>query len=171
MNRRKPETKKKFEGNRGKKKITNEVALSYSIPKCPADLNDTAKVYWKKIAPYLIKTKQLHILSEDTFAELCDLHSRLKDINKMIDLGLQQECQHCKGIMTINGNRSLLQVDDKWDNKNSEETRSFRESALSDIKRKYSKQFLEYSKQFHLTPESMKGFYNFDKEDDKDELI
>jgi len=155
LNRRKPETKKKFEGNRGKKKITNEVALSYKVPKCPADLNDTAKVYWKKIAPYLIETKQLHVLSEDTFKELCDIYSRLNDINHAID----------------ETNRSLLQIDDKWDNKNAVETKSFRESALSDIKRKYSKQFLEYSKQFHLTPESMKGFYNFDKEDDKDELI
>jgi len=31
------------------------------------------------------------VLSEDSFAELCDLHSRLVDINNMINLGTVQE--------------------------------------------------------------------------------
>jgi len=146
---------KKLKGNPSKRVIKEEYSLSCSDPFCPDDLNDLAKSYWYKISPYLIKTKQLHTLSEDTFNELCDIYSRLKDINHAID----------------ETNRSLLQIDDKWDNKTGTESQSFRESALSDIKRKYSKQFLEYSKQFHLTPESMKGYYNFDDDNKEKELI
>jgi hypothetical protein len=109
----------------------------------PHGLNDDAAEYWDKISPTLIARGHLNVLSEDAFAELCDIHSRLKDVNRAID----------------ETNRSLLQVDDKWDNKNGIETQSFKESALSDLKRKYSRLFLDYQKQFYLTPLSNRGSF------------
>jgi hypothetical protein len=117
----------------------------------PQGMNEEALAYWEKIAPTIILRGHLNVLSEDTFAELCDLHSRLKDINRAID----------------DGNRSLLQIDDKWDSKSGLETQSFKESALSDLKRKYSRQFLDYCKQFYLTPLSNRGNFGLDDETEK----
>jgi hypothetical protein len=118
----------------------------------PQGLNEIAASYWDKIAPTVMERGHLNILSEDAFAELCDLYSRLKDINKAID----------------ETNRSLLQIDDKWDNKTGVETQSFKESALSDIKRKYSKLFLDYQKQFYLIPLSNRGNFGLDQGEQKD---
>jgi hypothetical protein len=112
--------------------------------KRPTCLDGYAAAYWDKVSPILIKRGHLNILSEDAFTELCDLTSRLRDINIAIN----------------ETNRSLLQIDDKWDNKEGTETQSFKESALSDIKRKYSKLLLDYDKQFYLTPLPNRG--NFD---------
>lgn len=136
----------------------------------PQDLNEIAGQYWDKVSPILIKRGHLNILSEDAFAELCDLHSRIKDINAMINNGAIQKCEGCGQEIKIPGNRSLLQLDDKWDNKAGTETQSFKESALSDLKRKYSKQFLDYCKSFYLTPLSNRGNFGLDEEkDDKQE--
>lgn len=124
----------------------------------PQGLNETAAAYWDKVAPTVIERGHLNVLSEDAFAELCDLHSRLQDINKAIN----------------DGNRSLLQIDDKWDNKAGIEYQSFKESALSDLKRKYSKLYLEYSNKFYLTPLSNRGNYGLGengKKDEKDNLF
>jgi len=124
----------------------------------PRWLNETAAAYWEKVAPTVMERGHLNILSEDAFAELCDLHSRLLDINQAID----------------KGNRSLLQIDDKWDNKAGIEYQSFKESALSDLKRKYSKLYLEYSNKFYLTPLSNRGNYGLGengKKDEKDNLF
>lgn len=119
----------------------------------PDNLNPIASAYWDKVAPVLIKRGHLNVLSEDAFAELCDLHSRLIDIRKAID----------------ETNRSLLQIDDKWDNKTGTETQSFKESALSDIKRKYSARFLDYCKQFYLTPAANRGNFNLEEDEPEDE--
>jgi hypothetical protein len=132
----------------------------------PHGLNEIAAAYWDKIAPTIIARGHLNVLSEDAFAELCDLHSRLTDINAMINLGITQQCNGCGTVIQIPGNRSLLQVDDKWDNKQGIESQSFKESALSDLKRKYSRQFLDYCKSFYLTPLSNRG--NFDLGDKKE---
>jgi len=121
---------------------------------CPQMLNEIAASYWRKIAPTVIERGHLNVLSEDAFAELCDLYSRLRDINSAID----------------ETNRSLLQIDDKWDSKEGVETRSFKESALSDIKRKYSKLFLDYQKQFYLTPLSNRGVFGFTDKEEEDPL-
>jgi len=43
--------------------------------KCPQDLRAVATKYWHKVAPILIKRGHLNVLSEDAFAELCDLYS------------------------------------------------------------------------------------------------
>lgn len=121
-------------------------------PVCPDGLNEIAAAYWQKIAPTVIERGHLNVLSEDAFSELCDLFSRLKDINKAID----------------ETNRSLLQIDDKWDAKNGMETQSFKESALSDIKRKYSKLFLDYQKQFYLIPLSNRGNFGLEDKEEVD---
>jgi len=120
---------------------------------CPDYLDCDASDYWNKVAPLLIKRGHLNHLSEDAFVELCDIHSRLRGINRAIN----------------ETNRSLLQIDDKWDNKTGVETQSFKESALSDIKRKYSKLFLDYQKQFYLTPLPNRGNFGI-QEDEKDPL-
>ena len=122
----------------------------------PAGLNETAAAYWDKVAPTVILRGHLNVLSEDAFVEICDLHSRLKDINRAIN----------------ETNRSLLQIDDKWDNKAGVETQSFKESALSDLKRKYSRQFLDYCKSFYLTPLSNRGNFGIGEgEKEKDEFF
>jgi phage terminase small subunit len=145
----------------------NEGGLEYKATK-PGSLNPIASAYWDKIAPTLEARGHLNILSEDAFAELCDLHSRLVDIRMMIDAGTSQECKKCHSEIIIPGNRSLLQIDDKWSVKDGAETQTFKESALSDLKRKYSKQFLDYCKAFYLTPLSNRGNFGLEDEENKD---
>jgi phage terminase small subunit len=146
-------------GKKTKKALSGSVRIPSSSINRPHGLNQIATAYWDKIAPTLVARGHLNVLSEDAFAELCDLHSRLKDINMAID----------------GTNRSLLQIDDKWDNKEGVETKSFKESALSDLKRKYSKQFLEYCKAFYLTPLSNRGNFGIEdetgSEKEKDNLL
>jgi len=115
----------------------------------PQWLNEIAGEYWDKVSPTCIKRGHLNILSEDSFAELCDIYSRLVEVNKAID----------------ETNRSLLQIVDTWDNKAGTETQQFKESALSDLKRKYSKLFLDYQKQFYLTPQSNRGNFGLENEE------
>lgn len=134
----------------------------------PFGLNETAAAYWDKIAPTVMARGHLNILSEDAFAELCDLHSRLKDINTMINMGTVQKCEGCGNEINIPGNRSLLQLDDKWSVNDGVQTQTFKESALSDLKRKYSRQFLDYCKQFYLTPLSNRGNFGLNDEEAKD---
>lgn len=134
----------------------------------PQYLNEVAAAYWDKIAPTVEERGHLNVLSEDAFAELCDLHSRLMDINMMINNGTVQRCEGCGFEIAIPGNRSLLQIDDKWSVKDGAETACFKESALSDLKRKYSKQFLDYCKAFYLTPLSNRGNFGLDSEEEKD---
>jgi phage terminase small subunit len=121
----------------------------------PQTLNEIAAAYWDKLSPVLIERGHLNVLSEDAFAELCDIHSRLVVINKAIN----------------DTNASLLQIDDKWDNKSGVETQSFKESALSDLKRKYSRQFLDYCKSFYLTPLSNRGNYGLKEIEQPEEKI
>lgn len=141
---------------------------SGSAPICPDYLNEIAATYWQKIAPTVIERGHLNVLSEDAFAELCDLYSRLRDVNTMINLGTVTRCEGCGETITIPGNRSLLQVDDKWSAKDSMETQTFKESALSDLKRKYSKLFLDYQKQFYLIPLSNRGNFGLENKEDID---
>jgi phage terminase small subunit len=140
----------------GKKKPPSEKsAINPQSPSkiiCPAYLNEVAAEYWEKIAPTVIERGHLNVLSEDAFAELCDLYSRLRNTNKAID----------------ETNRSLLQIDDAWDNKRGIETQSFKESALSKNKRLYSKLFLDYQKQFYLIPFSNRGNFGLEDKEDVD---
>jgi phage terminase small subunit len=152
--------KKNYENSqRSAPKSSRRLRLPSGTINRPQGLNETAAAYWNKVAPTVIERGHLNVLSEDAFAELCDLHSRLKDINRAIN----------------DGNRSLLQIDDKWDNVSGTETQSFKESALSDLKRKYSKLYLEYSNKFYLIPLSNRGNYGLSesnsKKDKKDNLF
>lgn len=154
MNKRKPAKEKKLRGNPGKQSIRKEPSLCFDAPDCPAKLNDGAKVYWSRYSPYLVKTKQLNVLSADLFAEYCNVMSAIDDIELSI-----QEC--CK---------SRLQVNSIMDSAGRERI-EYKEAALSQMNRQYKRLALDYGKQFHLTPESMKGYYNFDDDEEKDELI
>jgi P27 family predicted phage terminase small subunit len=117
----------------------------------PDYLDEIASSFWDKLAPVLIKRGHLNILSEDAFAEGCDIYSQLRKVNMALkETGF-----------------GLLQIDDKWDNREGTETRSFKESALSDLKRKYTAKFLDFCKAFYLTPASNRG--NFGLEEDEDE--
>jgi hypothetical protein len=98
-----------------------------------------AKAYWKKLAPILMQRGHLNILSEDAFAELCDLHSRLKEINRQLDLA------------------------DDFQLTESDERRGEHESAISAVKRNYSMRFMDYCKQFYLTPFSVRGQFGIEK--------
>jgi phage terminase small subunit len=154
-----PKCKKAYENSQrnGGCNRSGKNTQSHSLPpsdlNCPEYLNELATEYWNKVAPTVVARGHLNVLSEDAFAELCDLYSRLRDVNKAID----------------ETNRSLLQIDDKWDNKTGVETQSFKESALSDIKRKYSKLFLDYRKQFYMDPKENRGNFGI-QEDEKDPL-
>lgn len=125
------------------------VAVIQSGINRPHWLNATAASYWDKVAPTVIERGHLNILSEDAFAELCDIYSRLVEVNRAID----------------ETNRSLLQVVDVWNNKSGTEEQQLKESALSDLKRKYSKLFLDYQKQFYLTPGSNRGDFGLENRD------
>jgi hypothetical protein len=151
----------------GNKTSTLKIPSSVKIIR-PGHLNEIAAAYWDKIAPTVEARGHLNILSEDAFAELCDLHSRLRDINTMINLGTDQKCSSCGETVNIPGNRSLLQIDDKWSAKDSIETQTFKESALSDLKRKYSKLFLDYQNRFYLIPLANRGNFGLDNKDDVD---
>lgn len=117
----------------------------------PQHLNEVAAAYWDRVSPTVIQRGHLNVLSEDAFTELCDIYSRLVEVNRAID----------------ENNRSLLQIVEQWDNKNGVESQQFKESALSDLKRKYSKLFLDYQKQFYLTPLSNRGNFGLESEEEK----
>lgn len=134
----------------------------------PDNLNPIASAYWDKVAPILIKRGHLNVLSEDAFAELCDLHSRVVDIRKMIDAGTVITCPECDAEIVTPGNRALLQIDDKWSLKDGTEGQNLKESALSDLKRKYSARFLDYCKQFYLTPAANRGNFNLEEDEPED---
>jgi len=134
----------------------------------PDNLNPIASAYWDKVSPILIKRGHLNVLSEDAFAELCDLHSRVVDIRKMIDAGTVLKCPECEAEIVTPGNRALLQIDDKWSLKDGTEGQNLKESALSDLKRKYSARFLDYCKQFYLTPAANRGNFNLEEDEPED---
>ncbi len=133
----------------------------------PQGLNELATAYWDKITPTVIARGHLNVLSEDALIELCDLYSRLTDINGMINMGTSQTCAGCGKEIIIPGNRSLLQLDDKWSINDGTQIQTFKESALSDLKRKYSRQFLDYCKQFYLTPLSNRGNFGLEEDGEK----
>lgn len=125
----------------------------------PARLNGTAAEFWDKVAPTVISRGHLNVLSEDTFAELCDLHSRLIDINRAIDAA---------GVQS-GGNGEGKPVDCAAGLYKFVPGRGTKESALSELKRQYSKQLLEYHKEFYLTPKANRGNYQLSETDGKQE--
>jgi hypothetical protein len=193
----------------------------------PARLNDVAAAFWDKLSPTLISKGLLNVLSEDTFAELCDLYSRLIDINRAIDKarlpapGKTEQFENMGQVSAKVENigdfaakltaRTAPVLLEAWKNSQDrlrqetseknisamqaaqrayEETASevsagkdgaglyecaagggIRESALSDLKRKYSKQFLEYCKEFNLTPRGNPANFKSGDSNGKEEPI
>lgn len=134
----------------------------------PTILNDKAAIYWDELAPILTGRGHLNILSKRILALYCDLQSRIDDIIMMLDAGSVEECQKCGAKNIIPGNRSLLQLDDKWDNKAGTETQSFKESPYSNLLRQYTARSLDYAKQLYLTPLSNRGNFGLEDEEKKD---
>ena len=144
--------KKSWENSQRGGKVLN-FPKTHSIPTSaltrPVHLNGEAAGYWDKVAPILIERGHLNAISEDIFIELCDLICKLRDINKTINETIEI--------------RTLIQDDGKQN----------KESALSDVKRKYSKLLLDYSRQFYLTPLSNRGNFGMpeEKTDPADDFI
>jgi phage terminase small subunit len=120
----------------------------------PRGLNGTAAEFWDKVAPTVISRGHLNVLSEDAFAELCDLYSRLKDINKAIDGSITQ----------TDDSKPVSDTASLCENKPGSDAK---ESVLSDLKRKYSKQFLDYCREFYLTPRVNRGNFGLTRDDGK----
>lgn len=158
--------KKDYENSqRGSRDLGNETGTLWDPTDTicrPQGLNETAAVFWDKVAPTVISRGHLNVLSEDAFAELCDLYSRLKNINKAIDEVRQPAPEGSPQPGEAAGlcERSGLEA---------------KESALSDLKRKYSKQFMEYCKEFYLTPRVNRGDFRLSddegKQDQKDAIF
>lgn len=113
----------------------------------PDTLNPVASACWDYAAPILIERGHLNVLSEDIFAELCDLYSKLKSINKI----LHDERAPAK-VDTLGGQGYMkfwLSTSTKRDIPP--------QSPFSNLKRKYLKLFLLYCKEFYLTSLSVEG--------------
>lgn len=135
---------------------------------CPSDLNEMAGAYWRKVAPVLADRGHLNVLSEDSFKELCNLYSQLQKINRMIDEAARS------GDETVSKSGGLLEVDEKRDSilplfgGPGSGSKIVQESKLSSLKRQYSKGFLEYCKQFYMTPFSNRGNFGLPDDQEKD---
>lgn len=121
----------------------------------PARLKGTAAEYWDRVAPTLISRGHLNVLSEDSFAELCDLYARLNDLNLAID-------EACIKASDGNGGGAPSAAAGLY---KYHPRRGTVESALSEMKRQYSKQFLEYCKEFYLTPKVNRGNFQLSEGD------
>jgi phage terminase small subunit len=148
-----------------KKRRGSAVMLTGDIKKPPL-LDGYASVFWDKTAPVLIARGHLNILSEDAFAELCDLVARLRDINAAVNESGRSLLQ--------GGEKASEKTENKADAKPEEradvEIGVLKESALSDLKRKYSNLLLVYCKQFYLTPLSNRGNFDIPEGKEKDPL-
>lgn len=109
----------------------------------PKWLNDVAATCWDRIAPVLIKRGHLNILSENAFAELCDLYSTLKSINKT----LHDEEKGTTFIRTPVGEQGYMSF---WLSTSAKRDIP-PQSVFSNLKRNYLKLFLLYCKEFYLT--------------------
>jgi hypothetical protein len=157
-------------GKPGKKKRqSGSEALTDGIKKPPL-LDGYASVFWDKTAPVVIARGHLNILSEDAFAELCDLVARLRDINIAINESGRSLLQGGERPNEKPGDKSEDKADRKPEEKSDAEMGAMKESAISDLKRKYSNLLLVYCKQFYLTPAANRGDFDMPEEKDKDPL-
>lgn len=124
----------------------------------PTRLNAAAAAVWDRLYPEVISIGILNIQTEDMFAELCDLHSRLIDINRELDKA-RIPAPESQDLSSVKSSGGLYETS---------EGGVVKESALSDLKRKYSKQILDYWKEFRLTPKSNPGNVKNGKQEDKD---
>jgi hypothetical protein len=152
-----PRCKKNFE-NEKSRNSKNQICPSpnFVIPSIqickPQWLNGVGAAYWDLVAPTVIARGHLNVLSEAAFAELCDLYARLVDINDMIEARRVSGKSDCGDKNT---NSLLEKGGSKIDN--------LKESVLSDLKRKYSTLYLNYCKQFYLTPITNRGKFGLNE--------
>lgn len=75
----KPTALKLLQGNPGKRAINkNEPQPKDAIPRCPAWLDEEAKVAWKRIVPQLRDMGVLTLIDADALTNYCDTWSRWK---------------------------------------------------------------------------------------------
>jgi phage terminase small subunit len=132
----------------------------------PDWLNPVAAAYWDLVAPTAMSRGHLNILSRDSFAELCDVYSKLMDINKIINHGKSDSLAPIvMPIMKTMSGEDAVVISSVLFQK---EENSIKESVLSDLKRKYSRQYLDYCKAFYMTPMSNRGNFGLkDLENEK----
>ena len=147
---------KEISSRRAPGKRKKGISVGADIDK-PQQLDGYASAFWEKTAPMLIKRGLLNVLTADSFAELCDVAARLRDINIQIN----------------ESGRSLLEPVEKSDDKRRDKAGSqkgaINESALSNLKRKYSNLLLIYCKNFLMTPLSNHG--SFGVPDEQEDLF
>jgi hypothetical protein len=172
--------KKRYENSKYNGKPKSPAKVPKSTPKPPLNPPSTSKVirpenmtpavaaYWDELAPVLEERGHLNILSKRTFFLYCVLQSKIDDILLMLDADTITECSDCGAKNIIPANRSMLQLNDKWDNKAGTETQSFDESEPSKLLRLYSARSLDYAKQLYLTPQSVRGNFGLDDKEDVD---
>lgn len=155
--------KKNYENSLRSGPVDKRKDIEYqSIPR-PETLNPIAAEFWDKLAPTVIARGHLNVLSADSFAELCDIYSRLKDVNKKIDEARRLQLED-GGLSSGSESQPAINEAGLCEPKGGE----IKESTLSDLKRKYSKQFLDYCKEFYLTPRVNRG--EFGLRNDKNEF-
>lgn len=139
-----------------------------SIPTTrPQSISQEAGLFWDELAPVISKRGHLNILSKRILEIYCVLQAKIDDILKMIDIGTEDHCDECGAKNIKYPNRSLLQLDDKWDNSKGTETQSFKESPLSVLLRQYTARSLDYAKQLYLTPLSNRGNFGLEEDEEK----
>lgn len=170
-----PKCKKNYENSQRsapKSKERNGDNPIYKPPSIPVDrpqtISNEAGIFWDELAPVLLKRGHLNILSKRILEIYCVLQAKIDDILKMIDIGTMDECVECGAKRIIPGNRSLLQLDDKWNNSTNTESQSFKESPYSMLLRQYTARSLDYAKQLYLTPLSNRGSFGLDEEPKED---
>ena len=109
----------------------------------PAWLKGAGAELWDRVGPELIGKGYLNVLSQDPFAELCDLYSKVVEINMAI-----HEATAAAVASSSNAPKPAAGL------YRFVAGRGTKESALSEIKRQYTKQLLEYFKAFGMTPKS-----------------
>ena len=142
--RRKTSAQKIAEGNPGKRPIPDEIEIEPGSKRPPLEINKSAREYWRKYSPILVKMGKLTVLNEQSFKKLCVLWAKIDAINKILDSQF----------------KSLLQ-----------ESNRFGETVLTE--HEYSKMLRlyvgisrQYEKDFGLTPDKMGGSYKLKNDDE-----
>jgi len=152
---KKPSAKKRFEGNRSKVDIVDESVISYKAPSCPKDMPKEAKKIWRQLAPELIRARKLNQYNSHSFKEHCIIIMTLNDLDNAI----------------YNTCRSLLQEEKVYDAATGTEEVSYKEAALSKIRRQYLMLLDRSSKAFGFTAVQFPGHYRYDDNHDDEEMI
>jgi hypothetical protein len=93
----KSEAEKKLNGNRGKRKISQEVDIDLIMDATPLKgMGKAQKDYWGLYAPFMIKAGLLTDLNKTDLAKLCFYESQLDAINKALSKNFKSLLQEKK---------------------------------------------------------------------------